>query len=132
MIIFTLNPSVMNRSIVRIEHPSQGKGLWTTRNAYDEALYHQFSFVDDLVVKHRAFPTPWEEGLFSIGTHDFCAFKSIEQLQLWIDKEWWEEIFELGFKVYIIDVSEYQEGTHQILFQKQHVLQTKDISDLFK
>jgi hypothetical protein len=122
------------KTIVRVEH-YVGDGLWKAKDN-NGSIYMSFSFVDDLVEKHYNFPTPNQDLLLSISLRKnpqyYCAFKSIEQLQQWIDKEWWKEIFELGFKVLLIDVSECLEGEYQILYQKQHILQSKDISNLFK
>jgi hypothetical protein len=118
------------KTVIRIENPNDGKGLWQSKENGDN-IYYKFSFRKKLVIKHDLFPTPSEDNL-NLDDDDFCAFKSIEQIQQWINIEWWEEIFEYGFKVLMIDVSEFKEGKYQILFKKKDILQSKDISSLFK
>ncbi len=115
--------------VVRIEHPDTGCGLWQTEiNGY--VVYRNLSFLNDLVDKHESFPIPNEDGLYR-ENHHFCAFKSIEQANEWIESEWWNEILSLGFKIYLIELSAWLEGEYQIMFEKQHIVQSEDISSLF-
>ncbi len=120
------------KTIIRIEHPNSGNGIWR-HIENGEHLCDYFSFYDDFSNKHDNFPSPSEDSLIRrcIKYDEYCAFKSIEQIQQWIEKEWFEEILSLGFKIYMIDVSECIEGEYQILFKKEHILQQKDISSLF-
>jgi hypothetical protein len=117
------------KTVIRIEHPYDGNGLW--RAVGDNGvIIDDISFFEELADKHNKFPLPHEDGLFMTGYH-YCAFKSIEQIQQWIENDWWKEIIELGFKVLMIDISKYQEGNHQIIFKKEHIMQSKDITELF-
>lgn len=117
------------KTIIRIEY-SDGKGLWNAKNKNNNYLCDNFSFSHDLIDKHAEFPTPQQEEL-PISNNHYCAFKSIEQVNQWIDKEWFSEIIEKGFKILMIDVSNCIEGEYQILYKKEDILQTKDISSLF-
>lgn len=118
------------KTIIRIEHEC-GNGLFTARTEDDStAVIRKSSFVRKLQAKHMDFPVPQNDGL-TIRSCNYCAFKSIEQIQQWIEPEQFKEIIELGFKIWMIDVADYQEGEYQILFKKQDILSKKDISQLF-
>lgn len=119
------------KTVIRIEHPKDGKGIWQSKNEGDKFIINSLSCFDDIITKHIDFPVPYCDGL-SIGHDDFCAFKSVEQVKQWIDDTWWNEIIDAGFKVYMIDISVWQEGEHQILFKKKDIAQQKDITSLFK
>ena len=117
-------------TIIRIEHPSDGKGIWRSNTT----VYDTLSNIWEFVSRHRQFPNPTYEGDvtgFIEGIH-YCAFKSIEQLQEWVYKDEIKELLELGFKVYMLDVSNWLEGNYQICYKKEDILQQKDISELFK
>lgn len=122
---------------IRIEHPDSGWGLFRHRkdpnNPYMGALMNDMPSAEQLTTKHRSFDNPWCDSLIQ-GFNDvkhFCAFKSIEQIQEWIDPAWFNEIFELGFQVLLLELSECQIGEMQIVFEKQHIITSTNISDLF-
>jgi hypothetical protein len=83
---------------------------------------------------YNRFPVPSNDFInrYKDGKEWFCAFKSVEQFQKWVKPKEINELFKLGFKVLMIDVQEYQEGKMQIAYTKESVLQSKDISELFK
>lgn len=117
-------------TIIRIEHPYSGWGLF---KAYDENgndIVDNFEWYEDLCVKHCDFPTPCAD----IGKRqydEFCAFKTVEQLQEWVKANWLKDLIQVGFKVLMLDVSACRVGEYQILYKKKDILQTKDISSLF-
>lgn len=117
-------------TIIRIEHPN-GWGLWRTQ-IDGQYLIETASCHDALSDKHYNFPTPFhDEGLGKYDTNEFCAFKTIDSLQEWVEPEWMKEIISIGFKVLMIDVSTCRVGEYQILYKKENILQTKDITSLF-
>ena len=125
------------KSIIRIEHVS-GNGLWRAKDSCGRCVSDEFTFIDELRCKHYDFPTPFEDTnidtsitFYNIKSDEFCAFKSVEQIQQWIEKEWFIEIIKHDFKILLIDVSECIELKHQIIYKKEHVLQVKNISNLF-
>lgn len=118
------------KTVIRIEHPYDGNGLWRSVNSDGDTVIDDISFFFELSLKHNDLPVPQDDNLTMTSSH-YCAFKSIEQIQQWIENNWWKEIIDLGFRVLMIDVSEYQEGNHQIIFKKEHILQSKDITELF-
>lgn len=117
---------------IRIEHPDSGNGIWRHKvnNAY---LSQNFSFFDDFCNKHLEFPTPNRDSLIHryIEENEYCAFKSVQQIQQWMDLEWWNEIFEFGYKVYMLELSDCTVGKYQIIFTKNNIISKKDISSLF-
>lgn len=122
------------KTIVRIEHPFDGWGLWRSGPNDVVAFIDSAKCYSDLMERHRKFPNPTYqrdiEGF--IPKEHFCAFKSIDQLQEWILPEEMKEIISLGFKVLLLDVSECLEGEYQIAFKKEHIVQSKDITEIFK
>ena len=117
------------KTIVRIQHHSDDCGLW--RAGGWSAIIDQANCHESLRARHEKFPTPYKEGIDFTIEH-FCAFKSIDQLQEWVLPEEMKEIISLGFKVLLLDVSECLEGEYQIAFKKEHIVQSKDITEIFK
>lgn len=119
------------QSIIRVEHPESGKGIFR-HDLFDLNSDNQRVY-DEMCDRHNSFPTPYEDQHINrfIRTNEFCAFKSIEQIQQWIQPNEFQVIIELGFKIYLLDVSECTIGEYQILYKKEHILQQKDISNLF-
>lgn len=129
-------------TIIRIEHPSDGLGIFGSREAGELNEYVWGEFIPTFnynpwevgyfMDRHRDFNTPDEDDLSLEMGGDFCAYTSIDQIQQWITKDEFTELFEYGFKVYMLDVSECQIGKHQAIYRKEHILQQKDISSLFQ
>lgn len=119
------------RTIIRIKHPSDGKGLWHHRDLYYNGP------LESIVERHELFNTREEDlGYDKYNKQPqfdnlFCAYKSIEQFQQWIVPTEVEWILSKGFNILMIDVSTCIEGVDQILFEKKHILQTKIINSLF-
>lgn len=118
------------KTIVRIEHKN-GYGIWRALNENEDCIINFCSFYSAICDKHDAFPTPYEEGLNIDTTVDFCAFKSIPQLELWIEHKWLKELFENDFSVLLLEVSNWKEGEYQILFKKEDIISSKDVTSLF-
>lgn len=128
------------KSLIRIEH-SDGQGLFGRYTMDEDGGISRDSIVarnvpdlQYLFNRHQDFNAPSEEPFadeFIQGKH-FCAYKSLQQLNNWILPEEMSIILSIGYKVYLIDVSEYLEGEHQICYRKSHILNKKDISSIFK
>lgn len=118
------------KTIVRIEHKN-GNGIWRAVNENGDCIIDFTSFYEEICDKHEYFPTPYEEGLNIDMTVDFCAFKSIPQLEQWVEREWLQELFDNDFKVLLLEVKNWKEGEYQILFRKEDIISSKDISSLF-
>lgn len=121
------------RTILRIEHPSTGKGIFTSyiNGVGVDYLSNSANFYN----KHLNFPTPYEDAKiknkFKTGKH-FCAFKSIDQFQEWVSPQEIKEFIKMGFEILLIDVSDHIEGMFQIIYYKEDIVQVKDITNLFK
>jgi len=117
------------KTIVRIEHES-GEGIFHSESCNRLSNYQEFA------ERHGEFPTPHCEtpklNMDKFGKNWFCAFKSIEQMNEWVTSSEIKEFIKLKCRVLVLDVTQYQEGTHQIIFTKESIKNSKDISDLFK
>lgn len=120
------------KTVIRIEHPSDGGGLFRSIKRMFVARCNLFTFHDELCLRHNRFNDPWGDGIPEFTYKHHCAFKSLEQLRSWMDDDWMKEIInDHGFRVYMIDLSEWLEGEMQVAYKKSDILQTKDISNLF-
>lgn len=125
------------KQLVRLEH-SDGQGIFngTIVSADGRDIGRRHKLVADYLCpdvydRHLDFPRPWEDDInFKVGKH-FCAYKSMAQLNEWIKPKEILIFLEVGFKVYLIEVSECLEGKHQICYEKQHILHKTDITNLF-
>ena len=123
-------------TILRIEH-KDGCGIFRSHvcvnlNDFDTFSERHNDF-DTFSERHNDFPTPNEDMfiLRYVEEDEFCAFKSIEQLQEWVTADEIKQFIKLNCKVLLIDVSECIVGEFQILYKKENIIQTKDISELF-
>jgi hypothetical protein len=118
------------KQIIRVEHPDSGLGLFQYTSTVE--FFHEKG-LDELLSRHNLlFPSPWmDKELRSIERDEYCAFKSIEQIQKWIAPDEFNIISSIGFKIYLLDVSECREGQEQSLYRKCNILQQKDITSLF-
>ena len=117
------------KTIVRIEHKN-GYGIWQARDTQGYHIIDSTTFFSDILARHNNFPTPLEEGLRRLD-NEYCAFKSIPQLEEWVERSWLKELFENDFKVLLLEVSNWKEGEYQILFKKEDIISSKDITSLF-
>lgn len=127
---------------IRIEHPSDGIGIFVTRykdergeytSGYMVAKFDYEPFdVGDMCNRHYKFNTPREDHIsFEVGKH-FCAYKTIEQVNEWITHDEMLQLIDYGFAVYVLELSDILEGEHQIMFDKDNIIERKDITELFK
>ena len=123
------------KTIIRIEHKS-GYGIFRATDRLGNEIIHTKKHENKfkhLVRRHYDFPTPFRDSKIDryIEPEEFCAFKSIEQVQQWITKDEIIALTKLDFKVLMLDVSECIEGEYQIIYEKKNILQSKDITNLF-
>ena len=125
-----------SKQVLRIEH-SNGWGLFnfTDHPSYSETEGYIYDMEEtkEMAFRHNKFHTPENDGLSRHASKQdwFCSYKSIEQMQDWILKE------ELNFlvknfdlKVYLITVTQWQEGRDQVLYTKESIISKKDITEL--
>jgi hypothetical protein len=121
--------------IIRIEHPSDGYGIFRSNCTYDERNKELFVLSYILSDKHGngKFKTP-EEDSIDIYKHNkqwFCAYKTIEQLLQWITLDEIKSIIKHGFNILVLEVTEYQIGQDQVIFTKESIQDQRNLNDLF-
>lgn len=127
------------KTIIRIEHKSDGFGMF--RSELDENSMPsrvevgdgENDILSELWLRHNDFNTPYKDKLdIELGFKEwFCAFKSIKQIQRWILPDEFKVLLENDFNILLLTVTEYQEGEHQVIFTKESIVSTQDISTLF-
>jgi len=125
------------KTIIRIEYPGDGIGIFMTYLSDGETV-RNIKPIDEFCInayrRHRNFNTPSEDGLnkYKNNKNWFCAYKSVEQLQQWIKPIELKRIIKKGYIVLMLDVSKYQEGRDQIIYTKESIKSSKNITSLFK
>ena len=61
----------------------------------------------------------------------FCAYKSVDQLKEWITTEEIATLKENNYRIFMLDVTNYHEGKYQVIYTKESIVNTTDITDLF-
>lgn len=118
------------KTIIRIEH-TDGYGMFIGYDPKDKYRAHCVEkLCNDLSERHRSFNDPWEDNL-RITPKYFCAYKSVEQLQQWIKPDEFKILKDNGYKILTLVVTNYQEGRDQIIYTKDSIVSTTDISSLF-
>lgn len=120
-------------TIIRVEH-TNGWGLWRARlnNNDNNSIIESLDCFQEILDRHSNMPSVKNDpGLGSRDDNEFCAWGSINEFDRWMDRSWIPELVENGFKILLIEVSECRVGKYQVVFKKENVLQTKDITSLF-
>lgn len=135
----------MIKQIIRIEHPSDNKGLFRSMSDGDTRLkiHSKWDAIEDRHCDMSKFPTYWvdeelknqikliEGDIYEMDEYYF-AFHSLEVLnEALTPDELKEAINNLGFKAYMIEVYLCLESQYQVMFKKEHVTSKKDISFMF-
>jgi len=120
------------KTIVRVE-ARDGNGLFTSMKDGKFREYKPYAEIPALATRHNTFNNPEEDGL-DIHKGDkewFCAYKNIEQLQDWVLRSELRVFAENGCRVLMLDVLEYQVGDDQIIYTKESIISSKDVTELF-
>lgn len=129
----------MIKTVIRIEHPLDGKGIFLTRVKGRKNEYSWGNFEDlfdycvdnigDVHNKHLNMnPASWIPG-FTSKHH--CAYPSVEVMKKWINCGEIKQLLSLGFVVLVLDVTDYIETSEQVIYTKESIVSSKDISSLF-
>lgn len=135
----------MTKQIIRIEHPSDNKGLFRSMSDGDTRLkkHSQWNSIENRHCNMNKFPTYWcddelkaqiklVEGDIDEMDKYYFAFHSLEVLnEALTPDELKEAINDLGFRVYMIEVDSCLESQYQVMFKPEHVTSKKDISFMF-
>lgn len=131
--------------VIRIEHHEDGNGLW---RSHDDSNYRirQHSQYEAIKFRHQnreVFPTFYndmellEQFCNRTGRSDpegyFFSFNSLEIVnEALTPDEFKEAINDLGFKVYLLELSDCIQSSFQTVFKKENIVSKKDISFMFK
>lgn len=117
----------MSSLIVRVER--NGRGFFRPSNR----KIQKFEWYSNLCIRHINFNLPEEDGLdLYLGDLEwFCGYKSLEDLSAWINPLELKRLINYGFKVYLIEACNVQEGEDQVIFTKESVVGKRDITASF-
>jgi hypothetical protein len=129
------------KTIVRMEHPSDGFGPFRSITDNWEARVELHTQHDEIMSVHKdmtKFPNLCNDrelrdklGNNSISDY-FFAFNSLEQFNVAFTTEQVKEfITELGFQVLTLEVTDYIESPFQTIYKKESIVSQTDISTLF-
>lgn len=131
------------KTVIRIEHPSNGKGLfrsnvirkhsrWKFISNRHTNIFKFPSFYYDEKLKYQYYDkhsTPSDQYLYKYK----FAFHNIAQLSSALTADELKEcINKLGFKILEIKLSSFIESPYQVIFTQDDVISIKDISYSFK
>ena len=123
------------KTVIRIEYPLDGIGMFMTYlpNGFKRKIKPLDEFCISAFRRHYEFNSPIQDGLDRQKDFKewFCSYKSIEQLQQWIISNELKKIIKKGYVVLMLDITEYQEGMDQIIYTKESIKSSKDITQLF-
>jgi len=125
----------METVMIRIQHPDDGYGLFHSQVCGNSKI-RNVAKLQDMIHRHKTgFPVPWKDkGIgddFQPGLH-LSAFKSIKEISDWIKKDELKLILSMGFRILAIEAKSVLTGEHQYVFKLSNVMNTIDITDLFK
>ena len=125
-------------TVIRIEHPSDGQGLW--RSGGDDIILDRHSKYSDINCRHSTDKYPnfieddelREQLSFNELEKYHFAFLNLEQFREALTNEEVKEcINDLGFRVLMLDVTDYFTSSYQAVFNKESIISSKDISFMF-
>lgn len=118
--------------VIRIESPNTGEGIFgnigmlRTLNIYNRLarIHHK-----------KDFPGPFQDedirNFFIEGTHYF-AFNNLYQFNKGFPKKELNILIQNGFKVYMLELTEYIQSEYQTIFELKDIKSKIDITNLFK
>lgn len=115
--------------VVRIEKGGRGIFRPIEDNGCDLRKVDEIKMVYE---RHgEGFPIPFNDGvdIYQDDKEWFCAYKSIEQMKAWVNPEELKYFIKIGFKVYLLSISEFQVGGFQIVFTNEGIITKTDITD---
>jgi len=115
--------------VVRIER--RGRGMFRPANKNIRRLRIMLDIYDQHA---NGFPTPYLDGGLDMDLDDkewFCSYKSIETMFEYLTHKQIRFLISKGFKVLLLEVTNYQEGDFQVIYTKDSVVNTTDLTELF-
>lgn len=122
------------KKVIRIEYPTTGRGLFT--GDIDGKTPSVYNFAPEISDRHRSFPNMINDfiELFIVEgnlSEYFCAYLSIDQLQEWVTPDELRVVIKEGFVILLLEVTHYHESKYQVIYTKESITQTMDITSLF-
>lgn len=116
-------------TLVRIER--RGHGVFRPKNR----KIQKNRLTQNVYERHcgGGFPLPYKDGInrTKFWENWYFGYKSVEQFQEWIYQDELEYFIKNGFRVYMIEVVEYQLGKKQVGFTLRGVIKKTDITEIF-
>lgn len=129
----------MIKTVIRIEHPEDGIGIFITRTKgltcwKNKKVTSTFDYsvrnIGNVYEKHSDMPGARRiEGF--IEDRYYCAYPSVEVMKKWINCGEIKQLLSFGFVVLVLDVTDYIETLEQVIYTKESIVSSKDISSLF-
>lgn len=118
--------------VIRVEGKF-GYGMFRKDYGIEQYQYIPSSMIPELGDRHGIFPTPDDDciNMKQDGKEWFCGYKNVDQFQQWVLKSELEIMFKEGFKVWMLEVTQFQIGLCQIVFTKESIRSKTDITELF-
>jgi hypothetical protein len=113
--------------IIRLEHPIDGIGIFISRytfNLYETEIGN--------IIKERHEEMKIAHDIKGFTTKHYCAYKNIEDLNKWILPSELKHLIERGIKVLLLDVFNVIEDENQVLYLKEDIFSSKNITSLFE
>ena len=116
--------------IVRFEHPFDGNGIFSSRLI--NGKYHDLStsiIGQEINDRHKnmepaCYINGWDED-------HFCAYSSIDQIHEWLTTKEIKFLISEGFKILLLTVKHCIEADDQVLYLKDDIVQSNDITEIF-
>lgn len=112
--------------------------VWRAENSDGIGMFRsvetvQISIETGINDRHSTFNDPWNDGLnmYKDNQDWKCAYKSEDQMKMFITPEEFRYIISIGFKVFKIKTSEFQEGKDQFIFTERGIIEKIDITNQF-
>lgn len=123
-------------TVIRIEHPEDGCGIF--RDRYEKELSYKdimstFSYDSENIgnIENKHYKMKSARSIKGFTPDHFCAYPSLTIMRKFINQKEIKKLLNLGFQILLLDVKKHIADTNQILYKKQHVSKTKNISSLF-
>lgn len=130
--------------VIRIEHKVSKWGIFTHR--FRDIQFARLR-MPELFERHcYQFPEPQNEAnerflkkgmnpkhlnLYKDNKTYYCAYKSVKQIQEWVMPEEFAIMVKGGFNIWLLEVTDFQEGNYQVLYTKESIVSKQIINDLF-
>lgn len=123
--------------VIRVEH-TDGNGMFRNSIApvheVDNYLMQNMWNRHSTWARGGGMPTPSNDNI-NIGKDDldwYCAFRGLEEFNQWVYPEEAKKLIELGYRIYSLEVTNFQIGDKQVVYTKESIIEKNDLSDLFK